>query len=562
VAKDRPHPQQLSNPAAAPVQVNYQQGLVFNQPGGYIQSIALQPGDALAYYDSGSALRDQRRFDAALAAFDQAIALKPDYAEAYNSRGIVLANLNRFDEALIAFDRAIALKPDYAEAYNNGALVLHSLGRLAEALAGFDKALALQPDNARLYNNRGDTLQGLKRVDDALASYDKALALKPDYAQAHYNRGTMLKDLRRLDEALDGLDRAIALKPDYAAAYNNRGIAMQDLKRLDDALGSFDKAIALIPDSAEFHANQAYCLLQMGRLEQGWRLHEWRKRTEMPVGNRSFQQPLWLGKEDIANKTVFAHWEQGLGDTIQFCRYGKLLRARGARVVMSVQEPLHRLLRQLGPDIEVVNHNQVPAAFDYHCPLMSLPLAFETTVASIPSEQRYISADRELSKAWLVRLPPPAKPRIGIVWSGNAKHKNDRNRSIDLPALAPLFSPDAHWISLHQELRDGDAASLAQLRQIAFYGNELKDFADTAALIDLLDLIITVDTGVAHLAGAMGKPVWILLPYNSDWRWLSARDDSPWYPTARLFRQGDGESWQQVIACVRDALHDFIQSRA
>jgi len=300
----------------------------------------------------------------------------------------------------------------------------------------------------------------------------------------------------------------------------------------------------------------------MGRFEQGWRLHEWRKKLAEPVGNRSFPQPLWLGREDISSKTLFVHWEQGLGDTIQFCRYGKLLTARGVTVVMSVQEPLYRLLRQMSPDIQIINHDEVPSAFDYHCPLMSLPLALGTTLETIPSEQRYIFADEQLRKAWDVRLPPKTKPRIGVVWSGSTKHKNDHNRSIDLLTLAPVFSADAHWISLQNELRRGDFALLQELHPLVSYGVELKDFSDTAAVIDLLDLVITVDTSIAHLAGAMGKKVWILLPYNSDWRWLTERNDSPWYPSARLFRQADVGSWGNVIARVHGALYDFIQSRS
>jgi len=562
VSQDRRPPPQPQKPFTSPIQAEFQHSFTFHQFNSYNQTIVLKPDDAEAYYKHGSALRELKRFDEALAAFDKAIALQPDYAEAYNGRGIVLANLKRFDDALVGFDKAIALKPDYAGAYNNRANVLQDLERYAEALASFDKALALQPDNARVYNNRGDTLWDLKRPDDALASYGKAIALKPDFAEAYYNRGIALQELKHFDDALAAFAKAIALRPDYAEAFNNRGVLLQDLRRPDEAVADYNKAIALTPDYAEMHVNLAYCLLQMGRFEQGWRLHEWRKRTEKPVGNRSFPQPPWLGGEDVANKTLFVHWEQGLGDTIQFCRYGKLLKSRGAKVVMSVQEPLYRLLRQMSPDIEIVKHDEVPAAFDYHCPMMSLPLAVGTTLEDLSSEQRYIFADGQLRKTWDVRLPPQTKPRIGIVWSGSAKHKNDRNRSIDLPALAPLFSIDAHWISLQKELRHDKAALLQQLRQIVFYGDELSDFSDTAAVIDLLDLVITVDTSVAHLAGAMGRPVWILLPYNSDWRWLSGRDDSPWYPTARLFRQHDVRSWENVIARVHAALLDVVQSRS
>src|SRR5580698_8722474 len=248
----------------------------------------------------------------------------------------------------------------------------------------------------------------------------------------------VLHDAKRFDHALASYDKAIALRPDYAEAHHNCGAVLQDLLRLDDAIGAYDKAIKLRPERAESYANQSYCYLQMGRFENGWPLHEWRKRLQTPVGARAFAQPLWLGNENIANKTLFVHWEQGFGDTIQFCRYGKLLTARMVRVVMSVQKPLHRLLKQISPDIQIINQDEVPAAFDYHCPLMSLPFALGTSLETIPSEQGYIFADGQLRKNWDAQLPRRTRPRVGIVWSGNTKHKKNDNRSIALREILPL----------------------------------------------------------------------------------------------------------------------------
>ena len=515
---------------------------------------------AETYYSLAGMLNKQMRFHEALAAFDTAITIKPDYAEAHNGRGILFVNLNRPAEAIAGFDRAIALRPDYAEAHNNRGLVLQDLKRLDEALASFDKALALQPDNSRIHSNRGTTLHEAGRFQEALVSFDRAVALKIDYAEAHYNRGVVLQDLQRLDEALAAFDAAIALKPDYAAAYNNRGVVLQDLRRLDEAVTSFEKSIALSGGFAEAYVNQSYCFLLMGRFADGWRLHEWRKKTEVPVGNRSFPQPLWLGKEDVATKTVFVHSEQGLGDTIQFCRYGKLLVEQGAKVAMSVQDPLYPLLKGMSPGIRMLKRAEVPIEFDYHCPLMSLPLALGTLLENIPSEPAYLFADKQQGKTWEARLPSRTKLRVGIVWSGNKNQKNDRHRSIELTTLAPLFSADVQWISLQKELRAGDAPVLQGLPQITRLGEELADFSDTAALIDRLDLVIAVDTSVAHLAGAMGTPVWILLPYNSDWRWLCGREDSPWYPSARLFRQDKLGSWDAVVARVEAALRNHVRS--
>lgn len=558
--QDREFPSSIPKPFTASIQVTY--GADVQPFGGYNQVIAPTSDDPVTAYQRGAELRRERRLAEALGAFDRAIALKPDYAEAYNSRGIVLASLDRSDEAVAAFDRAIALKPDYAEAHNNRGIVLQDLERLAEALASFDIALARQLNNASVHNNRGTVLRELKRQDEAVSSFTTAIELKPDYAEAYYNRAIALHEMSRFDEAIADFDAAIAMRPDYGDAYNNRGVVLQDVKRLDEALADFDRASALLPDFAEVHCNKAYCSLLMGKLEQGWRLHEWRKKTQMPVGNRSFPGPLWLGREEVAGKTVFLHWEQGLGDTLQFCRYAKLLTARGAKVVMSVQEPLYGLLGQLGSGVQVIHQDEVPAAFDFHCPMMSLPLAFATTLHSIPSEDRYLVADDSLRRQWSTRLPPAARARIGLVWAGSKSHKNDRNRSMDLSALARLFDTDAHWISLQKEVRDGDAAVLQQYPHFLRCGDDLRDFSDTAAVIDLLDLVITVDTSVAHLAGAMGKPVWIMLPFNSDWRWLVDRDDSPWYPTVRLFRQHDPRSWDNVISGLEAALESFVRSRS
>jgi tetratricopeptide (TPR) repeat protein len=526
------------------------------------KAIALNSNSFGAHNNLGNGLRDLGRLDAALGSFDRSIALRPDFAEAHNNRGIVLRDLTRLNDALASFDTAIRLKPDYAEAHNNRGITLQMLERSVDAAASFDTAVALRPAYPEAHNNRGNLAKDLGNFAAAVADFDKAIAQRPDYAAAYYNRGIALQELRRFDEALTSFDRATALKPDYAEAYNNRGLVLQELKRPDDAIASFDRTIALKPNDAGAYHNQSLCLLQTGRFDRGFNLYEWRKRLEHSFGDRSFAQPLWLGKEDISDKTLFLHWEQGLGDTIQFGRYDKLLNARGARVVMSVQDPLYRLFKQSHSDIEIIGQDEAPAAFDYHCPLMSLPLAFATTPETIPARPSYLFADKVLRDAWNMQLPPKTTPRIGIVWSGGAKHKNDRYRSIDLSILAPLLTADVHWISLQKELKEGDAAALRQYRHVEFYGEQLLDFAETAAVIDLLDLVITVDTGVAHLAGAMGKPVWILLPYNADWRWLLDRSDSPWYPSARLFRQDSARSWENVIAQVRDALDEFVTSHA
>ena len=256
--------------------------------------------------------------------------------------------------------------------------------------------------------------------------------------------------------------------------------------------------------------------------------------------------------------TLFLWWEQGFGDTIQFCRYAKLVEARGAKVIMSVQMPLRGLLKQISPTIQIINPHELPTDFDYHCPMLSLPLAFQTTLETIPAQQQYLKADEELQFAWSARLPPKTNSRIGLVWSGRTDSKSDYNRSMQLQQFLPILSADADWICLQKEIKEKDLGVLRQDGRIAYFGDDLRDFSDTAALLDQMDLVITIDTSVAHLAGAMGKPVWILLRYNSDWRWLLDRDDSPWYPSARLFRQQQIGDWAGVIDRVGSELRSVI----
>jgi tetratricopeptide (TPR) repeat protein len=527
----------------------------------------------------GMALFELNRFREALASFDRAISLKPDYAECYNSRGLALQELKWPAEALAAFDRAIALKPDFAEAYLNRGLALQALqqpmealaahekaiavkanfleahysrgrllewlGRPVEALAAYERAIALNPVFAEPHTGRGNILQEMRRLDEALASHDRAIELKPGFAEAHNNRSIALTYLMRPIEALSSCDKAIALKPNFAEAFNNRGNISQDLRRYDEALAAYEKAIALDAGYVEAYNNRALLLLLMGRFEEGWREHEWRKkRRDGPVAANSYSQPLWLGEENIQGKTIFVWWEQGFGDTIQFCRYGKLLEARGAKVIMSVQQPLLALLKSVSPTIEMIDHDATE--FDYHCPLMSLPLAFRTSLDSTPAEPRYITADAVSRSAWEGRLPPKTKPRIGVIWSGSATHKI-YNRSMPLHMFLTLLNFDADWVCLQKEISENDIAALRQDGRMAFFGDDLRDFSDTAALVDLMDLVITIDTSVAHLAGAMGKPTWILLPYNADWRWLCDRNDSPWYPSIRLFRQHAIGDWTAPI---------------
>jgi tetratricopeptide (TPR) repeat protein len=521
----------------------------------YERAIAIKPDDAELHSNRGLALEELDRADEALASYDRAIALRPNFAEAHDNRGNALRRLKRLDEALAAHTKATALRPDFATAHYNNGIALRDLHRPTEALASFDKAIALRPDYTDAHSNRGAVLLELGRAEEALASCEKVLALQPRLAAAHLNRGNALLVLMRPDEALASFDRAVALMPGNPQAHNDRGLSLYMQGHLQEALPSFIKATSLRPDHAEAWTNQAICLLQMGRFAEGWPLYEWRKRrADAAADHRAYHQPLWLGDQDVAGKTMFIHWEQGLGDTILFCRYARLVAALGAKVVLEVQRPLVGLLAQLGPGIEVVGPGQVPAEFDCYCPLLSLPLAFGTQLGSIPSPEPYLRADEALRERWSARLPLTSGRRIGVAWSGSAAYAKDASRSIDFAAFAQLLTPDAGWVCLQKEVRPHDLAALRELRQVAYFGDEIGDFASTAALFDLMDLVIAVDTSVAHLAAAMGKPVWLLLSYCADWRWMLDRHDSVWYPSVRLFRQQKPGDWADVLDQVKREL--------
>jgi len=526
------------------------------------RAVLSNPKDAVAHNHLGNVLRVLKRPAEALRSYERALALKPDHAEAYNNRGNALRDLKRHEEALRSYERALALKPDLAEAHYNRGVALSDLKRHAEALADYDRAIELRPHYPEAYNNRGNALGDLKRHADALQSYERALVLKPDYAEGYSNRGNALRDLQRPAEALRSYERALALKPDYAEAYNNRGNALGDLKRPEEALRSYEQAIALEPDYASAHWNLALCRLLLGDFALGWQGYEWRLKQDQHTGQgRDFVQPLWLGAQALKDKTILLHSEQGLGDTLQFCRYATEVAALGANVLLEVQPSLAQLLADLEGVTQVLQKDSPLPAFDYHCPLMSLPLVFKTDLHSIPSRIPYIRSDAARVAAWREKLGAKTKPRVALVWRGSATHENDRNRSIALTEILPLICDWAEWVSLQKGVGEFDAALLASRADVRHVGDALENFADTAALLEMMDVVVTVDTSVAHLAGAMGKAVWILLPFNPDWRWLLAREDSVWYPTARLFRQPAIGDWKTPIRCLREELEMRFHAR-
>jgi tetratricopeptide (TPR) repeat protein len=492
---------------------------------------------------------------AAYGLLESALKINPRSPDALSNLGMTLAALNRDAEALAALDKALALAPGNFDALNNRGNVLLKLGRPADSLAAFDRVLSLEPRFLGARANRGNALAQLGRLDESLAQHDAVLAAQPNHAESHYNRGTVLASLGRQQDAIAAYDRALALRPNYLKALTNRAIALQACNRHQESLTNLRQVLAIDKDNADARHNESLALLTLGDYRRGFEQYEWRwQRSGMPT-RRKFRKPLWLGEYPLARKTILLHAEQGLGDTIQFVRYAPLLARTGTRVMLEVQPELTRLLAGVEGVAGVVTRGDPLPDYDVHCPVGSLPRALRTEVATIPADIPYLAASKERITKWRDRIEALPSPRIALAWAGRAAHANDRNRSIALSQLAPLLSVEpASFVSIQRELRSEDAELLGPASRLTHIGDELKDFDDTAAVAALVDVVISVDTSVVHLAGATGRPTWILLPFCPDWRWLLDRDDSPWYPTARLFRQPAPGDWDSVIGRVRETL--------
>jgi tetratricopeptide (TPR) repeat protein len=514
-----------------------------------LTAVALRPGFAGALVNLGIVLRKQGRLEDAVACCRRAIALQADFPPAYATLGALVQAQGRLDEAIGWYRRAIALQPDFADALSNLAAALKDAGQAEAAEASCRKAIALRPDMAEAHGTLGAALRALGRPGEAIDAYRTAIALNPDDPRTHSNLALALQDAGLLEAAAAACRQAIGLQPDFAQAHINLGAVLQELGRTEPAIAAYRHAIALNPEAADAHYNYAMARLAQGEFAVGWREYEWRWRAGAAGTPRQFPgYAPWLGESSLAHRTILVYAEQGYGDTLQFCRYVRRLGALGASVVLEVPAALRRLLGTL--PAQLVTAGETLPAFDTHCPLMSLPLALDTRLETIPAETPYLAADPALAAGWRARLGQRTMKRAGLAWSGRETHGNDRNRSIPLAVLGGICRAGWDWISLQTEPRAGDRAALAARPEITCFAGALHDFAETAALIDALDLVITVDTAVAHLAGALGKTVWVLLPFAAEWRWLASRTDSPWYPTARLFRQPAPGDWGSVLAQV------------
>jgi tetratricopeptide (TPR) repeat protein len=556
----------------------------------YRRALELKPDFPEAQNNLGMALADAGKLDEAAACYRRSLQLKPDYAEALNNLGIALAGQGRLDEAAACYHRSLQLKPDYAEALNNLGIALADQKKLDEAVACYRRSLQLKPSQAEAHNNLGNALNDLGKLDESIASCRRALELKPDFAEAHNNLGNAWRDLGKLDEAVASFRRAVEQKPDFAMAHNNLAVALRDQGALDEAQTHLDEAIRLAPLFDEAHANRAMLWVLRGDFVRGFRELEWRWKTKMFAGGRSQSQPLWDGAP-LDGRTILLHCEQGFGDSFQFIRYALSAAQAGGNVIVACQPEIKRLLRSSLGKVQLFGYGEPLPSFDVQCPLLSMPMACGTTLETMPRQVPYVTADPELIARWQQKVAGATKAasssqernveqastlamtaslearstslKVGLVWSGNKSQKYDRNRSLTLKTLAPLGRvPGVCFFSLQKGEPSLEAREPPEGMTLIDWSDELVDFADTAALIANLDLVITTDTSVAHLAGAMAAPVWTMLWFGGDWRYLLEPDRNRWYPTMRLFRQPAPGDWRSVTLRVAGALADVSTAKA
>lgn len=513
----------------------------------------IDPSDTTLLHGQALAWLSLGQTEEALEASDRAVAVRPCEPDALQTRLQIL-------ERLDAEQRRPDIVQRVAGVHNEFGVIHTSHGDIQAALASFDRALTANPDYPEALANRSVALTIMGRDEEALASCDRALALQPHHAPAHANRANFLRHLGRQEEALASCDRALALQPDILAAFHTRACVLSELDRFDEAFRDWEHFLAVWPAGAEARLARGMAKLALADFPSGWEDYECRS-VKTPA-----QAPQWDGTAELGDRTILLHHEQGFGDTLQFCRYVPMVAQLG-RVILLVPPSLHRLMETLHSDVAVISDTSSVPPHNLQCPLPSLPWAFGTTLATIPNRVPYLAADQNAARRWRERLAAIPGMRVGLVWAGNPRpgaqpevRSIDRRRSITLAHYAPLgIIPGISLISLQKDAAASQTRQPPAGMQIHDFTDELADFADTAALVQALDLVVTVDTAVAHLAGALGKPVWILNRFDACWRWLRGRSDSPWYPTARLFRQPKPGDWNSVIAEVCQALNSLAE---
>jgi tetratricopeptide (TPR) repeat protein len=492
-----------------------------------------------------------KRFDGALKMVSRAIGVNSQEPRYYSNLGMILRTQGNLDGAVSAFQQALILKPDFVEALNNlGAILLH-LGKLEDARSSLERALGFQPDSFEVLTNYGAVLRNQGKSQDARKCLERALALNPECVEALSNMGAVREGQGELEEAQVLLERALSINPDFVEAINNLGSVFERQGKPEKAMARFEQALSIQPNNVEAQWNRSLIQLLQGNFAEGWRNYEWRCR-QRKIAPRRLDEPQWRG-EPLNGARILLHAEYGLGDSLQFLRYLPLVKADGGVIVLDVPLPLRRLAEQFADIAELTVSGKPLPPIDLHCPLMSLPLAFRTTLETIPNQVPYLAVPEEARQKAETLPWPEVGLRVGLVWAGSANHAKDKFRSIPLSLMEPLFDVEGvHFFSLQMGPGAEQLATVAA--KITNLASAIGDMADTAALLANLDVLIAVDTSVVHLAGALGKPAWVMIPYSPDWRWLLEREDSPWYPTVRLFRQPEFGDWQSVILQVRAEL--------
>lgn len=469
---------------------------------------------------------------------------------------------NHPELAIPYLKKALFRGGDFFEGLHDLGVALASTGKPTEGVIYLEKAAKLNPESAELFYNIAHIYDDLKFTEKALELYRKAISIDPKFVRAWVNMGILFHDQKNYQKSLESYDEALKFEPTFADAWLNKGFCFHSLMMLNEAIDSYERAIAIEPNLAEAHFNKGLTLLLQGKFESGFTEYEWRwKCKEFLHQNRYFPEPQWTGNFDVSGKTILLHNEQGLGDAIQFSRYATQLKSLGANILLEIEEPLYELFRNFKEVSQLIIKGSRLPKFDCHAPLMSLPMAFKTHASTIPSQPRYLTANPIKSQHWEKRLGLKHKLRVGIVWSSFSKHKRDKDRNILLSTFIKCFPKDQfHLVCLQQNIKPDDEQTFKSRSDIQFFGSDLKDLSDTAALIECLDLVITVDTSIAHLSGALGKDTWTLISYCPDWRWLTNANTSPWYPSMKLFRQSQDENWDQVIQDIFLALKNYPNS--
>lgn len=538
----------------------HQAGKIAEAEQIYRQVLTQSPNHPDALHLLGVIAHNTGQYRSGIDLIRRAIAVSPGMAHYHNNLGNVLRDSGKPAEAIAAYRCAIRIKPDYAEAHYNLGVALRSAEQVDEAIEAYRNALRCKPDFANAFNNLGNVLREKGKIEEAIAALRQAVRFNPGLAEAHSNLGNALQDVGRFDEAVTELKEAMRLSPN-AVKFYNLAVVLREKGSLDESAAAAGEALRMNPDYAEAHDVLSSLLLLKGDLVRGWQEYEWRwKIADFLPSRRRFTQPRWNG-EGLNDRRILLHTDGGLGDTMQFVRYAPMVVERGGKVILDCQPELHSLFNGLEGISQLTPANQPTPAFDVHCPLMSLPRVFGTTIESIPAGVPYLKAEQSSIETWRAQLGAgDGELRVGINWGGNLRFKREFTRSCGLDQLAPLRQiAGAKFYGLHK-LQVGEAAkSVPPELRLTDLGPELKTFGDTAAAMSLMDLIITTDTSVAHLAGALGRPVWVMLQFVPDWRWMMDREDSPWYPTMRLFRQKKWGDWNGVIEKVAEALSMKIQ---